>query len=92
MDPLTSAEKKYLRGRAQNLKPILRVGKHGLSSAVFQQIENAFENHSLIKIRFETGRSEMKEWIEQITGRTGCECVGEIGKTASFYREKTLPP
>lgn len=86
MDRLSSAEKKQLRGRAQNLKPSIRVGRLGLSPNVFQEIETRLDQDELIKIRFDGSRQEILVWIEQIAGRTGAECVGSIGKTASFFR------
>lgn len=90
-EPLTSAEKKQLRGYAQRLKPSLRIGRQGLSCGVFQEIEKSFEAQDLIKIRFEADREQVQEWADQIAARTGAECVGSVGKTASFFRQRAAP-
>lgn len=91
LEPLTSAEKKQLRGYAQRLKPTLRIGRQGLNCGVFQEIERSFETQDLIKIRFEADRDQMKDWIEQIAARTGAECIGSVGKTAAFFRQSAAP-
>lgn len=91
MNPLTSSGKKQLRGYAQRLKPAVRIGKHGLTSGVFQEIEKCFEAEELLKIRFDCSRDEMATWVDQVAGRTGSECVGSVGRTAAFYRQKPAP-
>lgn len=83
---LTSADKKYLRGRAQTLRPAVHIGKGGLSETVLGEIDHALEKKQLVKIQFHMDRAALLEAIDVITKATGCECVGQIGKTASFYR------
>lgn len=85
--PLTSAEKKKLRGMAQRLKPHVHVGKQGLTEAVLTEIEIALNTNGLIKIRFERDREGIKTLCAHIPERTGCECIGSVGKTAVFFRD-----
>ena len=85
--PLTSAEKKKLRGMAQRLKPIVHVGKHGLTDSVLAEIETALTKNGLIKIRFESDREGVKTLCAEIPEQTGSECVGSVGKTAVFFRD-----
>lgn len=83
---LTSADKKYLRGRAQTLKPAVHIGKSGLTDSVFAEIDQALEKHQLVKIQFHMEKEALKEASEIIAEVVRCECIGQIGKTASFYR------
>lgn len=85
--PLTSAEKKKLRGMGQRLKPLVHVGKQGLTESVLAEIETALNNNGLIKIRFESDRAGIKTLGVEIPKKTGCELVGSIGKTAVFFRD-----
>lgn len=85
--PLTSAEKKKLRGMAQRLKPLVHIGKHGLTDSVLAEIETALTKNGLIKIRFEGDREGIKTLGAEIPKKTGCECVGSVGKTAVFFRD-----
>lgn len=85
--PLTSAEKKELRGIAQRLKPHVHLGKHGLSESVRAEIELALTKNGLIKIRFEGERERIRELCAEIPALTGSEFVGSVGKTAVFFRD-----
>jgi RNA-binding protein len=85
--PLTSAEKKELRGIGQRLKPHVHVGKQGLSDNVAKEIETALLKNGLIKIRFEADRASIKEQCAAISETSRCEYVGGVGKTAIFFRE-----
>lgn len=85
--PLTSAEKKKLRGMGQRLKPLVHVGKHGLTESVLAEIETALNKNGLIKIRFESDRAGIKALCGEVPEKTGCELVGSIGKTAVFFRD-----
>ena len=85
--PLTSAEKKQLRGMAQRLKPLVHIGKHGLSETVLAEIETALTKNGLIKIRFEADRDIIKALCSEIPEKTNSEFVGSVGKTAVFFRD-----
>ena len=85
--PLTSAEKKKLRGMAQRLKPLVHIGKHGLTESVLAEIETALTKNGLIKIRLEGDRAGIKALCADIPEKTGAECVGSVGKTAVFFRD-----
>ena len=85
--PLSAAEKKELRGIAQRLKPHVHVGKQGLTETVIKEIETALIKNGLIKIRFETDRSVMKQYQTEIAEKTRSEYVGGVGKVGAFFRE-----
>lgn len=86
-EPLTSAEKKELRGIGQRLKPHLHIGKQGLSETVLAEIETALTKNGLIKIRFEGDRTTIQGYRLEIPEKLGCEYVGGVGKTGIFFRD-----
>ena len=86
-DPLTSAEKKELRGIGQRLKPHLNIGKQGLCSNIYKEIDRALLKNGLIKIRFEAGRETIKSYCNDIPKKLGCEYIGRVGKTGIFFRD-----
>lgn len=86
-EPLSSAEKKELRGIGQRLKPHIHIGKQGLSDAVVAEIETALLKNGLIKIRFESDRASIKAYCVEIPAKLGCEYIGGVGKTGIFFRD-----
>lgn len=85
--PLSSAEKKELRGIGQRLKPHVHIGKQGLTLTVSNEIETALLKNGLIKIRFEADRETIKAYCEDIAKTRGCQSVGGVGKTRIFFRD-----
>ena len=85
---LEGYQKKYLRGLAHSLKPVVMVGQKGATDAVFKSVDTALKDHELIKIRFvEHKERKMKDpIIADITSRTGSSLAGTIGHTAIIYR------
>lgn len=90
--PLTSAEKKELRGLAQRLKPHLHIGKLGLSQTVLAEVETALTKNGLVKIRFETDRATMQCHCAEIPEKLGGEYIGGVGKTGIFFRDMPENP
>lgn len=87
MQSLSSKEKAALRGVAQRLKPVLHVGRNGLSEASVKELMKAFEKDELIKIAFKAERDEIAGYCEAVEQATGSQCVGGVGKKRSFYRK-----
>lgn len=86
-EPLSSAEKKELRGIGQRLKPHVHIGKQGLSETVIAEIETALTKNGLIKIRFESDRHAIKDYSSTIPKKLGCEYIGGVGKVGIFFRD-----
>lgn len=90
MNALTAYQKKYLRGLAHDLKPVVFVGRHGLSEAVVKDIDRALEDHELIKVRFVDCKDKKGELSETIAGHTGAALLGVKGHLALFFRRSEL--
>ena len=86
-NPLTSAEKKELRGIGQRLKPHLHIGKQGLSVTASKEIGRALLKNGLIKIRFEADREVIKNYCKDIPEKLNCEYIGGVGRTGIFFRD-----
>lgn len=90
--PLTTSQKKYLRGLTHDLQPVVMVADKGLSENVLAEIELALEHHELIKIKLRGDREQRGEWIEQLIETTGAELVHKIGQVACLYRRHPKKP
>ena len=73
---------------ANTLKPLVFVGKNGLSEAVLDSIDQALQDHELIKVRFLEFKDRKKTLCEKIREQCKCEWVGLVGHVAIFYRQQ----
>jgi RNA-binding protein len=87
MGELKGSQRKYLRGAAHSYKPLVQIGKEGLSEGVLNAIEAALEAHELIKVKIAAQRDEREQLVPVIEARVKCECVGTVGRMAILYRE-----
>jgi RNA-binding protein len=85
---LTSAQTRFLRGQAHDLKAMLQVGGKGITEAVVAEIDLALEHHELIKVKIGAEDREARDaMIDDIARRTGSALVQRIGHTAVLYRQ-----
>jgi RNA-binding protein len=85
--PLSSAERRRLRGLAHGLEPLVRVGRGGMSDAVLRAIESALDAHELVKVRFLGGKDELRASGALVERSLGATIVGAIGHVAILYRQ-----
>lgn len=88
---MTTTQRQYLRKRAHHLKPVVQIGKNGLSDEVLATVERELAAHELIKVKFLGFQDQKRELAEQIVGSTGGELVGLIGNMAILYRRQPDP-
>jgi RNA-binding protein len=85
---LTSAQTRFLRGQAHDLKAMLQIGGKGLSDSVVAEVDLALEHHELIKVKVAADDREARDaMIAELGGRTGSALVQRIGHTAVLYRQ-----
>ena len=87
MRTLKGSDRKVLRGLAQALKPVVQVGKNGVTGGLIQSVVAALDTHELIKVRFVEFKDQKRALAEEIARRAECEQVGMIGHVAIYYRE-----
>lgn len=84
---LTSAQTRFLRGQAHDLKAMLQVGGKGISDALVAEVDLALEHHELIKVKIAGDDRQARDaMIGDLAGRTGAALVQRIGHTAVLYR------
>lgn len=93
MKKLQGYQRKYLRGLAHNLRPIILIGQKGLTGEVLSSTNQALERHELIKIKFNDfkEKDQKTEISRVLEAKTGSEIVGVIGHTVVFYRQQPDP-
>jgi len=90
---LKGFQKKYLRGLAHSLQPVVFIGQKGLTDALIRSTNEALDTHELIKIKFNDFKEkEQKQDISEKIGiTTASEIVGFVGHIATFYRQHKDP-
>lgn len=85
---LTSADRRRLKGKAQTLEPVLKVGHSGVSDAFLASVEKELALHELIKVKFTDFKDQRHELASQIAAGTGSALVQVVGHVAVFYKAK----
>jgi len=88
---LKGSDRKYLRGLAHHLKPVVQVGKQGLSENFIATVGQALDAHELIKVKFVDHKQEREELSREIANRTESELAGLVGNIAILYRRHSDP-
>ena len=83
---MTGRQKRHLRALAHPLKPIVNLGKQGLSLETKREIESQLLDHELIKCKvLDSCPLSKKECAEEISTMTEIEVVQIIGKTLILF-------
>jgi len=90
---LTNKQIKFLKAQAHALKPVVRVGQHGLTEAVFKELEIALDHHELVKVKVAAEDREAREAIwSSLSGKTRSRIVQRIGGMVVLFRQNTKKP
>ncbi|MCC4588501.1 ribosome assembly RNA-binding protein YhbY [Xanthomonas sp. NCPPB 1067] len=84
---LTSAQNRFLRGQAHDLKALLQTGGKGVTPAFLAELEEVLERHELVKVKVTSEDRETRDaLIAELVEQTGCALVQRIGHVAILYR------
>ena len=85
---LTNAQIRQHKAKAQLLKPILKVGKAGLSAEFLASVEAAFASRELIKIKFADFKEEKKQLAPLLAEKTSSHLITLLGNVVVLFRPK----
>lgn len=88
---LSQKQKKFLKGLAHHLDPVVQVGKDGLSDAVVRQVSQQLDIHELIKVQVPAG-PERKQDARRLAEETSSDLVQVIGRMAVLFRPDPEEP
>ena len=94
MFTLTVKQRKMLKSLAHHLKPILHIGKEGVTEATAQAIEEAFNTRELLKVKVQEAAPESARETSQIIASriNGVHVAQVIGRTIVLYRRHPENP
>lgn len=84
---LSNPQKRYLKGLAHTLKPVVSIGNNGLTANVLAEVELALDHHELIKIKIPTDDKDQKNaMVTDIIAHSGAAKLQVIGHILTVYR------
>jgi RNA-binding protein len=85
---LTTKEKQKLKGYAHSLRPIVSIGRNGLTEAVNKEVYRALNDHELIKMRIQhEDRAVRRELFAEVSKIHHAELIQVIGCIGVLYRK-----
>ena len=90
---ITSKQRAFLRGKANDLDASFQIGKDGINDNMIAQLGDVLEARELIKIKvLETAMLTAREASEAVCAATGAEPVQCIGSKFVIYRPNSEKP
>jgi RNA-binding protein len=89
MESLSNAQIREFKARAQRLKPMLKLGKEGMSPQFLAALDAALETHELVKVKFDDFKEEKKTLSSQLAEKTASHLVTRVGNVAVLFRKNT---
>lgn len=90
---LNNRARAALRGVGNTLKPLLTIGKEGLTETVLRQLSGLLEQHELVKVKLlKTAETDRHELADELTEKAGAKLVQVIGRTVLVYRRHPKKP
>lgn len=88
---ITTKQRAELKKLAQNLKPVLNIGKDNLNENTLIEIENYLNKNELMKIKILQNSTESaKDVLDYICSKLNADPVLSIGKVVIVYRYSNL--
>jgi len=88
---LSGKQRKYLRGLAHHLSPVVLIGVKGLSAEQVKAVDEALLAHELIKVKFLEHKEQKGDLAAAMAEATGAMVAGIIGNIAILYRPHPDP-
>ncbi|WP_315995908.1 YhbY family RNA-binding protein, partial [Listeria monocytogenes] len=83
---MNGKQKRYLRSLAVNIKPIVQIGKSGLSNEILTSIRNAADARELIKVNILQNSDEVATDVAEAIEEMGLDVVQIIGRNLIVFK------
>jgi len=90
---LNPKQKRFLRGIGHGKKPLVHIGKNGLTEEISQAISECLDTHELIKLKvLDAASCSSKEVALFAVESLAAQHVQTIGHTVMIYRKRKKNP
>jgi len=87
-EELSNRELRELKARAQRIKPMLKVGKEGLTPAFLKAVDETLVHHDLVKVKFEEFKEQRKELGPKLAESVTAKLIMAVGHVVVLFRRK----
>ena len=84
---INSKQRSKLRSLAHHLKPLVNIGKSGITEGVVVSINEALDSHELIKVKFIQNKDMRHEFKTEVEKLLSASVIGNIGNTIILFRQ-----
>ena len=88
---LRGFQRQHLKALAHSLRPVVQLGKDGLSPALIAQVDEALTTHELIKVRL-SRPEDKKALAQELAKQSSATLVALLGHTVTLYRPHPTEP
>ncbi|MBO4538592.1 MAG: ribosome assembly RNA-binding protein YhbY [Erysipelotrichaceae bacterium] len=90
---LKKKQKQYLKGLANPLKPVIIIGKDGLTDNIINSIDEYLTSHELLKINvLKSCEQEIGEIVLDVLASTNSELISQLGRKIVIFRRNNREP
>lgn len=90
---LSREQRKYLRGLAHDLSPVVMLGARGPVRTVVDATDEQLHAHELIKVKLhESADIDIRVAALWLRGETGAQIIQLVGHTAVLYKARPKKP
>jgi RNA-binding protein len=90
---ISNTQRRYLRGLAHQLKPVIMVGNKGVTESLLKEFDSALARHELVKVKLSSeDRDERKSQIAAMADSGQAEVVQSVGRVALYFRRNIEEP
>ncbi len=87
MKIITSRQRNILRKEAHTLKPVVMIGKNGVTPELIAAVDAALSDHELIKIKYQDFKEDRRALTRALSDSVKAIVISVIGNIAILYRE-----
>jgi RNA-binding protein len=90
---LTGKQRRHLRSIGHHLDPVVQLGKHGITDGILAAVNDALEQHELVKVRVGTECPDDRALVaERLPPAVHAELAQLLGRTLLLYRRHPKEP
>ena len=90
LEPLSNSQLRKFKAAAQQMEPMLKVGKAGLSDGFVRSVDAALTQHELVKIKFVEFKERKKELAPQLADKTTSHIIMRVGNVVVLHRPRPV--